>query len=1342
MKKAILLILLLPMLASAQYFEVFDIDTTDYPIMKAKFYSADANGNQILNHTPADFQITENGEPRDVIRVSCPIPRDEPFSVVIAVDVSGSMSGESIKNAKESIKILIDMIPNNGSEVAIIAFNSGNYYISDFTTNKSQLKVKVENLKADGGADFNAAFINPMAGALLAIDKAKHKLKGVLIVTDGYASGNETEIINQAKNQNTKIYSILIGKTAPKILSNISNSSNGKTYENIITESDFNEAFIQILYDLIQEPCEIYWRSDISCESLIGVSILNNATSKSEKEYYQKSGIRTARIEIDSYFINFGQLNKDEFKDTSVIITAKNYDQVISNFNFEPNQGYFEVLNSLPLVIKRNNTATLNIRYTAIDIIKKYSTLILTSNYCDSNIGLLAGSKSGQIQQRTLELTHPNGGEVFDAGSDTSITWKGITDKEKVQLNFSTNSGRNWSIIELSTYNSTYEWKVPNVESDSCLVAIDYFDNIDRNIYSNQVEWFSKFGGSQEEEAKEVIVTLDGGYLLSGSTSSNDLDMNQNLPNTQSAFLIKVGKSGDLKWIKTYGDSNSNILESITQTADSGFVFVGNVNNLQNHSRDLWIVKVDSSGEMEWSKEYGGSYYDSGLSVKETSDRSLIVSGYSGSDDGDLINNSNSGESDVWVLKLNKFGNIVWSKTFGGDKEEYSNSIIQTNEGGYILTGISHSKNALFGYQLSTEEDVFVLKLNANGEIEWNLNFGGFSTDYSNSIIQSRNGDYIVVGGRLDINGNGLDGFFQSIDVTGKAKNFKQFGGSKIDMFMSIIEIENNEFMIAGISSSNDYDLVNIGNKGKLDLLLLTVDDKGRTLWSKTIGGTKDDRLFSIAANSDNEYVISGTIRSEDYDLKEFTTKGYNDALIMKFSKNRPLQSDTSDAVFSIIMPEPVIKNNDIDMGQMIVGSTKDTVVSSVICNVGDAPLHVLGVDVSGVNGGDFLIPRGAGDFFLNKGECQVMMIEFTPSALGNRTAVATIRTTIGDFKDTIHIRGVGINPVIEATAEVVDFGVFELGQGKDTTVILVKNVGSTDITITDTRISGPDMEQFSLLTAPVSYTIAAGQEKTFTLNYTAKYGGKSNSFLDFHYEGIGSPIRSLLFAEGIGGEVYPRVADAYVGETVELGIFLGKIKPEGLSEVATNYSATISYNSTLLAPIDKAILVSSEDNKSYIKIAGKLSGVSQIAAVPMKVGLGTAIKSGLVITEFQLYDAKGDSVDYDIEPGVGEFNVLGICEEGGKRLLNPNGEEVAMQVIPESNSGNARVQLTLIETGHTELIIYDQIGNKIETIYSGTPSIGSQEINLELSNYAIGRYYIKLTTPTITKTEIIEVVR
>ena len=180
MKKTLLILLLLPMLASAQSFNVFDIDTSEYPIMKAKFYSIDENGNQILNHTTSDFEITENGNPAEVLSVSCPVPKAEPVSFVIAVDVSGSMSGEELVILKNSLKSFIDIVPNDGSEVGIIAFNGGNHYVSDFTQNKSKLKSRVDALSAGGGTDFDAAFINPVAGALLAMEEAKFLNRNVI----------------------------------------------------------------------------------------------------------------------------------------------------------------------------------------------------------------------------------------------------------------------------------------------------------------------------------------------------------------------------------------------------------------------------------------------------------------------------------------------------------------------------------------------------------------------------------------------------------------------------------------------------------------------------------------------------------------------------------------------------------------------------------------------------------------------------------------------------------------------------------------------------------------------------------------------------------------------------------------------------------------------------------------------------------------------------------------------------------------------------------------------------------------------------------------------------------
>ncbi|MER3328789.1 MAG: choice-of-anchor D domain-containing protein, partial [Candidatus Kapaibacterium sp.] len=508
-------------------------------------------------------------------------------------------------------------------------------------------------------------------------------------------------------------------------------------------------------------------------------------------------------------------------------------------------------------------------------------------------------------------------------------------------------------------------------------------------------------------------------------------------------FILKLLASGNIDWVKSYGELGSEYANAIIQLEDDNYVIVGGKDSINNFrglfgkdGQNAYILKLDTYGDTLWTKQFKGNDNDVAYSVVQSSEGGIIVVGQTSSennifDDGNFDSDGKRTMNDGWIFKLDENGDLQWSKTIGGIGEDGFKKIIKSNDGGYIACGFSGSNDRdLLGVGNKGKLDAFIVKLDNSGNTLWT----------------------------------------------------KTFGGSKNEVALDIVHLAEGGYMISGYSESMDRDLVNSYQMGAKDAWVFKINYEGDILWSKLLGGTEFDEATSIIQTYDRKIIVSGTSNSNDGYLKGSTINGQVDAWIFTFLNPLEIfQSDTSDAVFSIIMPEPVIQNNDIDMGQMIVGSTKDTIVSSVICNTGDAALHVLGVDITDTfNSEDFLIPRGAGDFYLEKDECQDMMFEFTPSALGNRTAVATIRTTIGDFRDTIHILGVGINPIIEATAEVVDFGVFELGEGKDTTVILVKNVGSTDINITDTRISGPDMEQFTLSTSPINYTIAAGEEKEF----------------------------------------------------------------------------------------------------------------------------------------------------------------------------------------------------------------------------------------------------------------------
>ena len=1342
MKKIILILLLLPLIASAQSFNVFDIDTSEYPIMKAKFYSIDENGDQILNHTTSDFEITENGNPAEVLSVSCPDPKTEPVSFVIAVDVSGSMSGEEIVTLKNSLKYFIDLVTNDGSEVAIIAFNSGNHYISDFTQNKSKLKSRVDALSASGGTDFDAAFINPVAGALLAMEKAKHTNRNVILITDGMANGDENAIISKAKSLGTKVFGMLIKNKAPVLLKNIFNETGGKSFENIITGDDYQNTFL-ILNQLIgNAPCEINWNSNLICEGILAIELTNRTLGIKTSLTQYLNSYQYLSIDIDNYFIDFGTNSTD----TTITITANNGTQIINDMVFVPDNGDYQIVTQLPVTIPTIGSMEIELKFTAEDDSRVYTKMEILGDYCNTSIGLLKGDKDKPLTKKTLKLTHPNGGEQFVAGSDTTITWEGISKSEQIDMNFSLDNGGNWLSINSNVEGNEYEWNLPITKSDSCLIIINQSES---NLKTTErfIEWEKNYGGSEFDIASSIIQTKEGGYIIVGNSTSDDGDLTRP-EGGWDYWIIKINSVGELEWEKTFGGSSSEYANSIIQSEDGGYIIAGSTGSTDGSvaknkgSFDYWILKLNAIGELEWEKTFGGTKSDRANSISQTKDGGFIIAGYSSSNDGDISNAK--GLRDYWIVKINSIGELEWGKSFGGSLNEEAHSIIQTSDDGYIVAGQCESvdgdiTNAIGDY------DYWIIKLNAIGELEWEKSFGGILRDVAKSIIETKNGEYLVVGNSFtkdisefpELNG-ASDILIIKLNSIGDIQWEKSIGGSYEEIAEEIKPTKDNGYIIAGYTNSIDGNINK--NYGNYDVWVVKINSIGEIEWSSTYGGSEGDYANSIVQVLDGGFCFAGTSKSKDINVAN--NYGNNDFWVAKLSPPPIIiQSDTSDAVFSIIMPEPMIQNNDINMGEMIVGNTKDTIVSSVICNTGDAPLHVLGVDITGGDAADFLIPRGAGDFYLQKDECQDMMFEFTPSALGIRTAVATIRTTIGDFTDTINIRGVGINPLIEATTDVVDFGQFELGDGKDTNVVLIKNVGADDITITETKITGPDTEQFDMVPLP-SFTLATGDDKELELNYTARYGGRTSSIIEFHYDGIGSPLRSMLFAEGIGGEVYPQVPDAYVGDRVELGLYLGRIKPEGLDEVATNFTATVSYNSTLLAPIDKNMSVTTENTTSFIEIEGQLSGVSQIATVPMKVGLGTAVKSGLVVTEFQLYDANGDSVDYEIEPGVGEFNVLGICEEGGTRLVNPNSEKVGLRVAQNRQNTSATIYLDLIESGQTDLIIYGQLGNAVETAYSGTTNAGSKELSLDLSNYTNGRYYIKLTTPTITKTEIIEVVR
>jgi len=237
------------------------------------------------------------------------------------------------------------------------------------------------------------------------------------------------------------------------------------------------------------------------------------------------------------------------------------------------------------------------------------------------------------------------------------------------------------------------------------------------------VEWEHMYIEENNDWATEVIQTSDGGYIMTGITNSYGAGQTD-------VWLLKTDSNGELEWTNTYGGVGYEKSYSIVETFDGGFVITGDV-FVSSSNYDLLLIKINSQGELIWSRTYGGENIDCGRSILQSSDGSFVTAGYTYS-----YGNS---QSDCYILKTDNYGIELWSKTFGFQGNDYGYSIQETKDYGYIITGASESS-------LTSGLDVCLIKTNINGDEEWLKFFGGELTDLGYCVQQTTDDGYIVAG--------------------------------------------------------------------------------------------------------------------------------------------------------------------------------------------------------------------------------------------------------------------------------------------------------------------------------------------------------------------------------------------------------------------------------------------------------------------------------------------------------------------------------------------------------------------------------------------------------------------
>jgi hypothetical protein len=411
--------------------------------------------------------------------------------------------------------------------------------------------------------------------------------------------------------------------------------------------------------------------------------------------------------------------------------------------------------------------------------------------------------------------------------------------------------------------------------------------------------WQKCYGGSDYESPKAARLTPDQGIIMVGSTFSSDFDVTTNYGYSD-FWAVKTDNKGLLQWQKSYGGSGNDRANNCQATSDGGYIFVGYTASTDGHitnnhgKSDYWVIKTDSVGNIVWQKTFGGSEDDWANSVIQTSDGGFIIAGSTESENGD-VTGKHYGE-DAWIVKIDGSGTLQWQKCYGGNNYDRALDIKQTNDGGFILACESKSSNGDLTLALG-DEDVWIVKTNAQGTIEWQKSYGGSQMDYVRSICQTLDGGYIFASHTYSTSYNvvgnhgSYDIWIVKLTPSGDITWSKCFGGKWEEYVSEIHQTSDGGYIIAGQSNSITGNVT--GNHGEEDFWVVKIQETGSLQWQMSLGGTQSDYGYSIVETCTNGYAVLGYTSSDDGNVSG--NKGAGDYWLASICIHEPISLSVSD---------------------------------------------------------------------------------------------------------------------------------------------------------------------------------------------------------------------------------------------------------------------------------------------------------------------------------------------------------------------------------------------------------------------------------------------------------------
>lgn len=1046
---------------AAQSLRVHSVDASAYPAMSAEVrYSTMPP--YYVPITASDLTLKDNGVTVPVLNVTCDPVRTEPVHVCFILDF------KSYKPlVVEGIEKMIRQLRMPETDVAILSTYEQVQVIQDFTRDRASALASARTITTSPGLDLQRAFFSEPNGAIPFV-KGRTGRTILVFVSDLHCPLFNLDFIrfqNEAKQSNIEVSSILLGTTDyTGIFSNMAAATGGIVRERVTSTEGFDNV-IQDLWAKIYVACTMTWMAPRSCNARHDIEVLHRDVPQPAVASYDAPAAELIRWTASPTYVRMPPSAAGAIIDTLIRLDATFAPLSIVSVTASRQD---VTLTPSSTVVDTNGTTTVRVQWTKQTNATETAVVRVELENCGHMIIVLVFvGRDDPAAADPIRIRVPNGGEEYTAGTMAAITYDGVPSTTYVQGQVSIDNGRTWTSVGYGRGGSL-PWNVPPTPSDSCLARIDAspsatIELVDSALYSRKWTMADRWYVDPQQRhlymggAADSVIIYDAMAMVEVGRLPYDLDLNLGFGAPSDASYVAFGiNGGDVVVLDglTFAERRRYDLPRMVAAPDVSVSADGTRILVRQNTPN--VANFTAATVLDSS---GVMLYDSIIAANDISMNSA----------GTII--ATAGDQEAMVIDvatgqryMYDAGPYRWWQqaefSSDGSKVAFTTRAANSVPGPAVLLVV----DAKTGAEIYRDSSGIPDKINELYDVDW-------SPD-DRWIVAC--GSHVI---SVDLSLRTVIGIEYAEFMTARDVAISP-NGQLVAYYRYLYGDSIHISTIAGLAPIGAIRSRRMGKGGHLGLQW---SPSGRHLYA------------ALSGMPYNVYRYA-------FDLSAGMASG-----------------DVSDSLWRIVAPRVDLTTLRIDMGSVPLGTTRDSTVRTVLCNNGNAALHVTGIDISSGNRGDFNIPVGGGAFTLAPGECRDLLVEFMPMAEGYREARATIKTTVGSFVDTLVLTGNGVRDRMEFSETGIDFGRLPVGAGRDTLrVVMGRNRASTPVTIRSAVLAGPDAASFSGLSIATGTPLGTDSVLRGDLRFTATRAGRHSAWIEIRHDGPLGFARIHVFGEGV----------------------------------------------------------------------------------------------------------------------------------------------------------------------------------------------------------------------------------